>query len=204
MKVGNVVLHPVFGKGEIRAIDVSADRVVCLLGNEERFFTVDGAKSMIRAAQGVSEKREVERFNCQFCGKCFEALRSKNVHESRCEKSPNYKKWSRKETEKAVPKSVIFTCLCNETFKDIDGLLAHQKSCVKNTKPEQPEPKRVRIMHDKNCLHAEKIAPQTIKIVRNVLTARWLAFISRLDNESVSIKDSKQKFHDEIFQEFGI
>ena len=107
MKIGDVVIHPKFGKGTI--VKIFPDKVICMLANEERAFTPQGAEFMSKEAMDKSmgvdfdqtkpkpaaTVASTKRYFCEFCPREFELERSMQVHQSQCKQNPNHKEWQR-------------------------------------------------------------------------------------------------------------
>jgi hypothetical protein len=107
MKIGDVIIHPKFGKGQI--VKIFPDKVICLLAGEERQFTPQGAEFMSKEAldksmgvdfDNTAPKKattvaSTKRYFCKFCPREFELERSMITHQSQCKQNPDFVQWDR-------------------------------------------------------------------------------------------------------------
>jgi len=98
MRVGDVVIHPKYGKGDVIKIMTDKDQVICFLANENRYFTKAGAEFMVaaateqRASMGAdfdhskltTEESRYIAGRCLRCGKDFKYKKPLAAHEKQC------------------------------------------------------------------------------------------------------------------------
>jgi hypothetical protein len=108
MRVGDVVIHPKYGKGNVVKIFWDKDQVICFLANENRYFTKAGAEFMIQAASDpratmgadfdhgtAPTKATAKTHTCSFCQRSFGKERGMQVHEAQCIRNPKGHTWAR-------------------------------------------------------------------------------------------------------------
>jgi hypothetical protein len=95
MKVGDLVVHPKYGKGNVVKIFWDKDQVICFLANENRYFTKAGAEFMVAAATAsmgadfdhsklTTEESRYIAGRCLRCGKDFKYKKPLAAHEKQC------------------------------------------------------------------------------------------------------------------------
>ena len=116
MRVGDIVVHPKYGKGDVVKIMTEKDQVICFLANENRYFTKAGAEFMVQAADNSkasmgadfdhtaktitkgkvitsSEAKMIHQ--CEFCSREFKNYQGLRHHQWQCPKNPDRKTWER-------------------------------------------------------------------------------------------------------------
>jgi len=110
MRVGDVVIHPKYGKGNVVKIMTDKDQVICFLANENRYFTKAGAEFMVQAAdiskasmgadfdhtaKPVTSSEAKMIHQCEFCSREFKNYQGLRHHQWQCPKNPDRKIWTR-------------------------------------------------------------------------------------------------------------
>lgn len=97
MKVGDIIIHPKYGKGEITKIGV--DQITCWIAGGFRAFTPSSCEEFHRAAsekgQGIDFNRKAESYPCGFCSGSFTTEKGMLVHQSQCKENPAATQWVR-------------------------------------------------------------------------------------------------------------
>jgi len=113
MKIGDTVIHPKYGKGDVVKIMTDKDQVICFLANENRYFTKAGAEFMVQAAatdkgsmgadfdhSKAPTKAAAKTHTCSFCMRSFGKERGMQVHEAQCKNNPQGTQWARGKVKK--------------------------------------------------------------------------------------------------------
>ncbi|MDD5288325.1 MAG: hypothetical protein PHY28_04355 [Dehalococcoidales bacterium] len=201
MKIGDRVLHNKYGIGEITKIN--ADQVTCLLAGAYRTFTTEAAQAMVKAADnsrgttGADFRREEKRYPCSFCSGSFETPIGCKTHETQCKENPNAKQW----------KSVTVKPEVMAARKEVLKKRSKKRGAPpgnKNAKKPQDIKKPKVSHHSVDRMHEIGRHPQTISILRNALTARWLVFLNQDGSSNKTLNQLRADFTQELFKEFEI